>query len=84
LRGRFRQPPAIRLPGSVGMRREATAEEVVRWRRRVRLPGFTRGYDLLWSRMRMVRELHFTEAVAVAPGAMTAGLAIGHGTPNAD
>lgn len=84
LRGRFRQPPAIRLLGSVGVRRQATAAEFARWRRRVRLLGFTRGYTLLWSRMCMVRELHFTEVDAVNLGAMTAGLVTGTGTSPAD
>ncbi len=73
--GRFPAPPAIRLHGRVvGEPREATAGELARWRRRVRLLRGLRGYSLLWGRLRRVRDLEIDAAEPVRLGSMTAGL----------
>jgi len=51
LGGRFRTPPGVRLMGTVGEAREATAQEIARWQRHVRAVRFTRGHALLWRDM---------------------------------
>ena len=74
LLGRFISPPAIRLAGTVGEKREATPEEMKLFRKRVGGYSFLRGYDLLWSRLRFVRDVTFDTALPVRVGVMTAGL----------
>jgi hypothetical protein len=71
LRGRFSTPPAIRLRGRVGELREATAEELVLWHRRIRTLRSSRGYALMWKDMRMVRDIEFTSIEPVLIGEMT-------------
>jgi len=72
--GRFTAPPAIRLTGTVGEKREATPEEIGLFRRRVGQFRFLKGYGLLWGRLRFVREVTFDAALPVNAGVMTAGL----------
>ncbi len=72
--GRFSSPPAFRLLGVAGERRPSTAEERARWRRKVRLLKWTRGYDVLWGNLDVVRELHLHELRPVQVGRMTSRL----------
>ena len=74
LLGRFTSPPAIRLAGTVGEKREATPEELKLFRRRVGRYSVLKGYDLLWGRLRFVRDVTFDTALPVRAGVMTAGL----------
>lgn len=74
LLGRFTSPPAIRLAGTVGEKREATPEEMKLFRQRVGGYRLFKGYHLLWSRLRLVRDVTFDAALPVRMGAMTAGL----------
>jgi hypothetical protein len=69
--GRFSCPPAFRLLGVAGERRSSTPEERARWRRKVRLLKWTRGYDLIWEDLETVRELHFHKVQPVQLGQMT-------------
>ena len=69
--GHFSFPPAFRLLGTAGERRSSTAEEQARWRRKVRLFRWTRGYDLLWGNLDVVRELHFHKLQPVNLGQMS-------------
>lgn len=69
--GRFSTPPAIRLRGQVGELREATAEELALWHRRIRSLRASRGYALIWKDMRMVRDIEFTSVEPVLIGEMT-------------
>ncbi len=74
-RGRFPAPPAIRLRGRVvGAPRDATDRELALWQRRVRVLRALRGYDLLWGRLRRVRDLEIDAAEPVVIGSMTDGL----------
>ena len=78
VRGRFDRLVAVRLRGhAVGPRRPANAEELERWRRRVRAVRWTRGHDLLWKEVRFGQELAFDAYVPVRFGAMRHGAAIG-------
>jgi hypothetical protein len=58
-RGEARKPYGVRLHGTVGERREATAAEVARFQRRVHPLRFLRGHGLVWGRLRTVREVTF-------------------------
>ncbi len=68
-RGEARQPFGVRLFGTAGARREATAEELEAFSRRVRPLRFLRGHGLVWGKMRMVREVRFHtfEPVRIPP-----------------
>lgn len=69
--------PAIRLYGSVGEIREATDREIDLFRKRVRLFRLTKGYSLMWSDMRMVRDIHFSRIEPVQIGKMTRNVGVG-------
>ncbi|MBT3337964.1 MAG: pyridoxamine 5'-phosphate oxidase family protein [Anaerolineae bacterium] len=71
LRGKFISPPAVRLYGVAGKRREATEKEIQLWQRRVRRVRFTKGHTMMWKKMRMVREVQFTHMEPVHMGEMT-------------
>ena len=74
LLGRFTSLPAIRLSGTAGEKREATPEEMKLFRRRVGMCHVLKGYDILWGRLRFVRDVTFDTALPVHVGVMTAGL----------
>jgi hypothetical protein len=58
VRGRFSRPPGVRLTGRVvGERRPPTAEELRRWRRKVRFFRWTPGYRALWGKLDGVRDV---------------------------
>jgi len=69
--GHFNYPPAFRLLGTAGELRSSTPGEQARWRRKVRLFRWTRGYDLLWGNLDVVRELHFHKLQPVHLGQMS-------------
>jgi hypothetical protein len=72
--GRCETPPAVRLMGTVGSKREATEEEVTMWRKHVEFARGMKGYDLLWGDMRFVRDIDFDAFEPVRMGKMTQAL----------
>jgi uncharacterized protein len=72
--GRFVSPPAVRLIGTVGERREATQEELKLFQERISKYKLFKGYDLLWSKLRYVRDVHFDSFEPAHAGVMTRGL----------
>ena len=72
--GHFASPPAVRLLGEVGEKREATKAELALWHKRVGSLSFTKGYKEMWAGMSMVREITFTDVKPVYIGNMTRGL----------
>jgi len=72
--GRFESPPAVRLMGSAGKKREGTEEEIALWQDHVKLASGTKGHDILWKDMRMVRDISFDSFEPVLCGEMTQGL----------
>ncbi len=68
-RGEARRPLGVRLHGTAGARREATAAEIERFGRRIHALRFLRGHRLLWGRLRTVRDVRFHafEPVRIAP-----------------
>jgi len=71
LAGKFETPPAVRLLGSVGKKREGTKEEIAMWQNHVKLAQGTKGYDLMWKNMRMARDIYFDSFEPVLMGEMT-------------
>ncbi len=72
--GKFLIPPGVRLTGTAGERREATAEERELFKKRVKHYRMFKGYDLLWSKLRYVREIHFDAYEPIRIGALTRGI----------
>jgi hypothetical protein len=68
-RGEADRPYGVRLFGHAGPRREATADELSAFHRRVRHLRFLRGHGLLWGRLRTVRDVRFHafEPVRIPP-----------------
>ena len=69
--GRFLTPPGVRLMGTAGERRDATPEELGLFKKRVRNYRMFKGYDLLWSRLRHVREIRFDSYEPIRIGTLT-------------
>ncbi|MBW2564118.1 MAG: pyridoxamine 5'-phosphate oxidase family protein [Deltaproteobacteria bacterium] len=69
--GRFSSPPAVRLHGTVGEIREATEKEIKLWHNRVKPVSFSKGHAMMWTNMKMVREIEFTRIEPVHMGEMT-------------
>lgn len=72
--GKFDTPPAVRLMGTAGKKREGTKEEIAQWQDHVKHARGTKGYDILWKNMRAVRDINFDSFEPVLCGAMTSGL----------
>ena len=69
--GKFDTPPAVRLMGTVGEKREATADEIATWHKRVEFTQGMRGFDILWKDMHTVRDIYFDSFEPVVTGEMT-------------
>jgi uncharacterized protein len=72
--GRFPTPPAVRLMGSLGEKRNGTDQEIALWQDCVKTAQGTKGHELLWKDMRTVRDISFDSFEPVSCGAMTQGL----------
>jgi len=48
--GTFETPPAVRLTGTVGKKREATTDEIAAWHTCIEFARGTKGFDLLWKK----------------------------------
>ncbi|MFC1851509.1 pyridoxamine 5'-phosphate oxidase family protein [candidate division CSSED10-310 bacterium] len=69
--GKFNEPPAIRIRGTLGAKRKATPAEIKKWRTMISPLRFLKGYHLLWAEMDYVREIDFDSFEPVRAGAMT-------------
>jgi hypothetical protein len=74
LEGKFTTPPGVRLAGTVGELRNATADEVVLWQDKIAIAKGTKGYKLLWEKFAQVRDITFDSFEPVHVGEMTSGL----------
>lgn len=72
--GRFITPPGVRLIGTAGELREATPEEQAIFRKRVRKYRMFKAHDLLWARLKHVRDVRFHAYEPIRIGALTRGL----------
>lgn len=70
-RGRIATPPGVRLMGYAGERREATEQEMALFHKRFRKYRLFKGYDLVWGKLRYVREIRFDTYEPVRIGALT-------------
>jgi len=70
IKGRFKSPPAIRLRGIAGPRRDASEEERTFFLKKVKKLRWTRGYRKLWSNFSYARDLDFSEQIPVRLGGM--------------
>lgn len=71
VKGRFDRLVAARLTGYAdGPPRRATEDEVERWKRVVRPVRWTRGHDLMWSKVTLTQELVFDGYRPVSFGPM--------------
>ena len=77
MEGIFRVPPAVRINGRVGEKREAIPEEIDMWQKKVEFTKGMKGYEILWRDMRHVRDIEFDDFNPVLMGEMTRGLWIG-------
>ena len=57
--GKFSTAPAVRLMGTVKELREATPDEIAAWHNRIAFARLTKGYEIMWSRMKSVRDVQF-------------------------
>jgi len=73
-REKFKEHPAIKLYGELGLRRKATDSEIGRLQRRMKATRMLRGNDYLWGKMEYVREIHFHRAEKINLGKMTGQL----------
>ena len=72
--GRFTSPPGVRLYGTVGALRPATANEIQQVQRRVRSTKWLKGNRLLWAQLTQVRDIAFTTFRPVTYPVMMNGL----------
>lgn len=71
--GRATAPFAVRLMGTVGDRRVASQEEIALFRRRVARFRMLKGHDLLWGRLKHVRDIVFDSCEPVRIGGLEDG-----------
>jgi predicted pyridoxine 5'-phosphate oxidase superfamily flavin-nucleotide-binding protein len=74
LEGKFMTPPAVRLSGTAGELRKATADEVASWQEKIAIAKGTKGYKLLWENFGQVRDITFDSFEPVLLGEMTGDL----------
>ena len=72
--GKFLSPPAVRLIGTAGAMREATADEIAGFKNKVAYARGTKGYEKLWEPLYTVRDLKFDSFETIETGEMTEGL----------
>ncbi|WBX77360.1 hypothetical protein PG911_03610 [Tenacibaculum ovolyticum] len=70
-KGSFSEYPAVKLYGELGVKREATSNELRAMQRRVKSTKILKGNKYLWGDMPMVREVKFTKAEKINLGKMT-------------
>lgn len=70
-RASFSDYPAIKLYGELKERRKATAKEIERLNRRMKVTNGLKGNTYLWKKMEFVREIEFIKAEKVNLGKMT-------------
>ncbi|KYG79798.1 hypothetical protein AWW67_10805 [Roseivirga seohaensis] len=70
-KGKFTNPPAIKLYGKLGEKRKATTKEIERLNRRMRATKSLKGNAYLWKKMDSIRDIKFTSAEQINLGKMT-------------
>ncbi|HNX29059.1 MAG TPA: pyridoxamine 5'-phosphate oxidase family protein [Syntrophomonadaceae bacterium] len=65
------KPAGIKLVGSAGARRKATAEEIELFRNMTKSIKMLKGYNTLFGNLSYVRDIEFTDYYAINTGKMT-------------
>lgn len=73
-KGKFESYPAVKLAGIMGVKRQATEQEIARLKRRMRSTKGLKGHKYLWGQMQSVREVSFQKAESIHLASMTQGL----------
>jgi uncharacterized pyridoxamine 5'-phosphate oxidase family protein len=71
IKGRFKTPPAIRIVVKLGELRQQSIQETTHFQRKVSPFKWTKGYDLMWKDMSLVRDFEIIEYKPVFIGKMT-------------
>lgn len=74
LKGKFEQPPGLRLQGEMGPRQQATEAERARFHRAVGWLRWTKGGRTLWPDAKYSRVVRFHSVQPLLTGKMTRGL----------
>lgn len=70
--GQFKYYPAIKLYGTLGIKRKATAKEMGRFQKRTQLTKSLKGHAYLWGAdMVYIREINFVKGEQINLGKMT-------------
>lgn len=69
-----KQPPGIKLIGSAGNRRKATAEEIAVLRKKIKPLKIFKGYHSIFGNLSYVRDIVFTDYFMINTGKMTSNL----------
>ena len=69
-RNRFQKHPAIKLYGILGSGRKASAIEIKKLQKRMKITNWTKGNKHLWGDMETVREINFYKAEKMKLGKM--------------
>jgi hypothetical protein len=70
LKGKFTKPYGVRLYGRVGEKREATEDDIQKFRTRINRARFFKGHDLLWKDLNVVRDIQFDRHEPINLGVM--------------
>jgi hypothetical protein len=68
LSGKYQHPPAIRLLGRAGQRREATEQEIKAYTHPVKSLKMFKGYQPMWGFMKHGRDIYFDDFETVKCG----------------
>ncbi len=69
--GKFDAPCAMRLMGTVGDKRRATAQELADWRKAIRPARWSKGSRMCWNNLDHVREITFDAFEPIEIGPLT-------------
>jgi len=66
--------PGIRLAGTAGKQRKASADEIAMFQKRIGIAKSTKGYKIMWENMHRVRDIRFDAVKPILLAEMTVGL----------
>ena len=70
-KNKFNSSPGIKLYGTLGVSRKATAIEISRLKKRMKITKSLKGNAYLWGDMSVIREINFTHYEEINLGEMT-------------
>lgn len=70
----YKKPPGIKLIGSAGSRRKASAEEIESFRNKTKPLKMLKGYHTIFGNLSYVRDIQFTDYFMINTGKMAFNL----------